>query len=162
MPGNTPDTQNPQIAFSQSGQTAQQASQPAYGINNTLAKKIQGMFVEQNKISNNGKLPFTLQIYNQSAPVKFTAHLGPNDINSAQQKRSAQLDTISGVVIQDFGFKPEILEIKGTTGSAYYQELNQMDAIFKSQNLGSPTPVTVTLEYTTYQAFGENLNTEEQ
>jgi len=153
MPGNTPDTQNPQIAFSQSGQTAQQASQPGYGINNTLAKKIQGMFLEQNRVSSSGKLPFTLQIYNQPTPVKFTAHLGPNDINSAQQKRSAQLDSIAGIVVQDFGFKAEILEIKGTTGSAYYQELKQMDAIFKSQNLSTPAPVTVTLEYTTYQAF---------
>ena len=157
MPGNNPGTQNPQIAFSQPGQTAQQANQPAYGINQTFAQKIQNMYKEQNNFPLNGKQKFTLQIYGQSTPTKFVAHLGPNDVSYSQVKRTAALDALSGVVIQDFGYRPQTLEIRGTTGSAYYQEIDEMDAIFNSQNLGNPLPVTVTLEYTTYQALWQEF-----
>lgn len=82
----------------------------------------------------------------------FQAHLDPNHLINEQGKRVVELDTLTGVVIQDFGFKPEKLELKGTTGSAYYREIGEMDLIFNSQSLnGTPSRVTLKIEERTYQ-----------
>lgn len=82
----------------------------------------------------------------------FQAHLDPNHLINEQGKRVVELDTLTGVVIQDFGFKPERLELKGTTGSSYYREIGEMDLIFNSQSLnGTPTRVTLKIEDRTYQ-----------
>lgn len=95
---------------------------------------------------------------------EFTAHLDPNDIQRQQQKRLAQLDVLGGVVVQDFGYKAEILEVKGTTGSKYYDAINQMNDIFLAQTSDKPKEVQVTLDGTSYSAvlmqfnFGRQIN----
>lgn len=82
----------------------------------------------------------------------FQAHLDPNHLINTQSKRIVELQTLTGVVIQDFGFNTERLELKGTTGSSYYREIGEMDLIFNSQSLnGTPTRVTLKIEERTYQ-----------
>lgn len=83
----------------------------------------------------------------------FQAKIDPQDFSRQQAKRSVQLDVLTGVVIQDFGYKPEILEIKGTTGARYWTDFNEMDLVFKGQANGKPVPITLYIERHTYTGF---------
>jgi len=88
----------------------------------------------------------------------FQASLDPNDINLQQSKRYAMLDVLGGVIVQDFGWKPSVLEIKGTTGSKYYDAIAQMNLVYNAQGNGNPVPVQVTLEGQSYQAVLQQFN----
>lgn len=88
----------------------------------------------------------------------FQAHIDPNDFTRQQAKRIVQLDVLSGVVIQDFGFKPEVLEIKGTTGSRYWAAFEEMDAVFNYQYNGTPVPIKLYIERNTYTGVWTNFN----
>jgi hypothetical protein len=137
----------PTISYSTPGVPASQAAADAL-----VATKIPGMYKEQ-AFKNNGQTQrFSLSFLNNTTIKTFTAHLDPSDISYRQQKRIASLDALTGVVLQDFGFKAPILEVKGTTGSAYYTEIDAMNTIFNNQNIGNPTPVNIVLENKNYTA----------
>jgi hypothetical protein len=144
-----PQTNAP-VTTSQPGKTAQQAAIPQSTLPNDLKNIIPGMFKEQSLKANNSSLRFRMEVPGGST---FSAHLDPNDVSRQQMKRFAQLDALSGVVIQNFGYKPEMLEIKGTTGSRYYEAIKGMDDVYNSQNNGKPLPVNLYLEGINYTGF---------
>lgn len=84
--------------------------------------------------------------------VTFNAHLDPNHLTDTQGKRLIQLDVLTGIVLQDFGYTPEIIEFQGTTGAQYYVELLKMQNVFTKQSTNGiiPTPATLTIERRTY------------
>lgn len=139
-----------QIAVSSPGKTAQQNAISTSGLTTDLSDLIPSMWQYQSAKAFNPKLRFQLALPNGAY---FQAHLDPNDFSIQKQKRFAQLDTLDGIVIQDFGYKPTILEIKGTTGSRYWDEINQLDVIFKGQSAGKPMPVTLSIEGMNYTGF---------
>jgi len=148
----------PTITTSSPGNTAQQNS----ANTSSTVQKYQYSFQQQSAKRNNPKLRFTLSVPN--VQQTFLAHLDPNDVQYKQAKRLASLDVLTGVVLQDFGYKAPILEVKGTTGSAYYNEINTLNGIFQKQNIGTPAPVSITLEGYSYQAvwtdfsYGRSIN----
>jgi hypothetical protein len=120
-------------------------------------------YKNQSLKNNNPKLRMTLQITTDSQTIKFQAHLDPNHFTSTQQKRFAKIDTLQGVVVQDFGYRAELINLKGTTGLAYYQEIQTLDQIFNSQsNNNKPNSITLTIEQRTYIVAWENFSFDRQ
>jgi hypothetical protein len=120
-------------------------------------------YKNQSLKNNNPKLRMTLQIKTDSQTIKFQAHLDPNHFTSTQQKRFAKIDTLQGVVVQDFGYRAELINLKGTTGLAYYQEIQTLDQIFNSQsNNNKPNSITLTIEGRTYIVAWENFSFDRQ
>lgn len=88
----------------------------------------------------------------------FGAHIDPQHLTDEQNKRIIQQDVLTGVVFQDFGYMAENIELKGTTGSEYFLEIQEMDDIFNNQSLqGTPTQVELTIEGRTYDAIWKSF-----
>ena len=96
---------------------------------------------------------------NGSTPYAFIAHIDPNHLTHEQNKRVVQQDVITGVVLQDFGYTVENIELKGTTGAAYYTEIQALDLIFNNQSVnGLPLQVTMTIESRTYTGVWKSFS----
>jgi len=125
---------------------------------------INNMFQEQSAKQTNPSLRFTLVCNG----FKFQGHIDPNHLIDTQSKRIVQIDTLTGIVLQDFGYMMQILELRGTTGSAYYQEIQRMDAVFNNQSTGgsasasNPTVCTLTIEGRTYSGVWKDFTFERQ
>ena len=109
------------------------------------------MFIEQsgkNDINAGKVLRYTLTCNGFS----FNAHIDPSHLTDTKGKRLVQLDVLTGIVLQDFGYTPEIIEMQGTTGARYYKELVKLDTVFSNQSTNGlvPTPATLTIEGRTY------------
>jgi hypothetical protein len=141
------------VSTSSPGQTAntnsnsQSNAQPLYDINYAY---------QQQSAKNNPKnnLRYTLSIPGANGKtIIFKAHIDPNHLIFSNEKRIVELDVLTGVVIQDFGFNTQILELKGTTGSAYYNEILQLGVIFHAQSAkGQPSAVSISIEGFNYKA----------
>lgn len=89
----------------------------------------------------------------------FQAKIDPNNYNNSQQKRNIQIPVINGIIIQDFGYEAEKIELKGSAGMDFYQKIQEADAVFNNQsNSGSPTPATLTFENRVYTCFIDSFN----
>lgn len=146
--------------LSQPGQTAQQQTQTAAAI---TPYDIQYAYLQQSQKNNDSTLRFSMSVPFNNQIYVFQAHLDPNHLVDQQAKRLVKIDVLTGVVIQDFGFTTETIELKGTTGSAYYREIGAMDQIFNAQSAnGVPTAVTLTIEQRTYTCTWENFTFDRQ
>ena len=115
------------------------------------------MYKEQNGKNQNKLLRFSLACKG----LKFQAHLDPSHITDEQGKRIVQLDTLTGIVLQDYGYTARRIEIRGTTGAAYYVEIKRLDDLFNNQSTsGQPTPATLTLESRTYTGVWKEFSFE--
>src|ERR1700722_14135648 len=94
---------------------------------------IEYAFRNQSLKNIDGSLRFSLSIPFGSSTYFFQGHIDPNHLTDEQNKRFVKLDTLNGVILQDFGFMPETIELRGTTGSAYYREIGQLDSIYNAQ-----------------------------
>lgn len=93
----------------------------------------------------------------------FQAHIDPNHIINTQAKRIAQLDTLTGIVLQDYGYMAQTFEIRGTTGAAYFLEIQKLNDVFNNQSTsGTPTVCTLTLETITYSGVWKEFSFERQ
>jgi len=105
------------------------------------------MFVEQTAKVNNAQLRFSLECNK----TKFQAHLDPTHLTDDQGKRIVQLDTLTGIVLQDYGYTAQNIELRGSTGAKYYQKILEMDNVFNNQSTsGNPTICTLIIEGRTY------------
>jgi hypothetical protein len=125
---------------------------------------INNMFQEQSAKQTKPALRFTLVCNG----FKFQGHIDPNHLIDNQSKRLVQIDTLTGIVLQDFGYMMQNLELRGTTGSAYYLEIQRMDAVFNNQSTGgsatasNPTPCVLTIEGRTYSGVWKDFSFERQ
>jgi len=116
------------------------------------------MFLQQSGKTNlsRGKIQrFSLSCNNYS----FQAHLDPQDFSVSENKRIVSIDTITGIVLQDFGFSPLQVEFKGTTGAAYFSEIATMENVFQNQSLNTSlaTPCALTIENRTYTGVWQSF-----
>ena len=94
---------------------------------------------------------------------KFQAHIDPNHIVNNQMKRIVQLDTLTGIVLQDYGYGAQSLELRGTTGAAFYVEIDKLNTVFNNQSTNAaPTPCQLILEGITYQGVWKEFTYERQ
>ena len=94
---------------------------------------------------------------------KFQAHIDPQHIVNNQSKRIVQLDTLTGIVLQDFGYSAQTLELRGTTGAAFYTEISKLNDVFNNQSTNaSPTVCTLVLESITYSGVWKEFTYERQ
>jgi hypothetical protein len=120
----------------------------------TVLYDINYAYQQQSAKNNNNKLRFTLSVPTaNNTTITFNAHIDPNHLIYSAEKRIVPLDVLTGVVVQDFGFNAETMELKGTTGSAYYKEIDTLQSIFRSQSMnGLPSKVSISIEGKTYKA----------
>lgn len=105
------------------------------------------MYLEQSGKQVGKKMRFSLSCNS----FTFKAHLDPEHITDDQGKRLVQIDVLSGIVLQDFGYTVQNIELRGSTGAAYYDEIAQLDTVFNNQSTtGTVTPATLVLEGRTY------------
>lgn len=153
----------PSIVTSTPGQTAQQVSNSLNNSGLTGLYNILEAYKQQSLKNSNKNLRFTLSIPVGGQTVTFQAHLDPNHLLFSKQKRVVELDVLTGVVVQDFGFNAASLELKGTTGSAYYNDITKMQNIFDAQSGdGTPTSVAITIEGFSYKATWKEFSYDRQ
>jgi hypothetical protein len=105
------------------------------------------MYTEQAGKNNGTKLRFSITCNS----FTFQAHIDPEHLIDEQGKRIVQIDVLTGIVLQDFGYTVQAIELRGTTGAAYYDEIDALDRVFNNQSTGGvPTPATLVLESRTY------------
>lgn len=120
-------------------------------------------FQQQSAKGLDARLRFSMSVQSGGKPYTFKAHLDPNHLQYEQNKRLVEIDALNGIVIQDFGYKPATLLLKGTTGSAYYKELSRLDLIFRHQSVnGIPTTVSITIEQRSYNVVWKQFGYERQ
>ena len=121
--------------------------------------------VTQQTLKNtNAQLRFKMSVQiNSTKTYTFQAHLDPNHLVDEQNKRLVQIDVLTGVILQDFGYMPETLELRGSTGSQYYKEIQTLDTIFNNQSRnGRPTPVSITIQERTYSVVWRSFSFDQQ
>jgi len=105
------------------------------------------MYAEQSGKNNGTKLRFSLSCNN----FTFQAHIDPEHLIDEQGKRIVQIDVLTGIVLQDFGYTVQAIELRGSTAIAYYDEIDKLDRVFNNQSTsGVGTPATLIIEGRTY------------
>lgn len=118
------------------------------------------MRYEQSAKQTNPLLRFTLKV--GTGPM-FQGHIDPYHISNEQNKRLVEIQVNTGIIIQDFGYMAQQLELRGTTGAAFYTEIKAMDAIFNSQSInGTPTNSILVIENRSYTGVWKSFFWERQ
>ena len=99
---------------------------------------------------------------------KFQAHIDPSHMVDTKAKRLVPLDTLTGIVLQDYGYVMQTIELKGTTGAAYYKEIEKLDDVFSNQSTtgtatqSNPTICVLKIENRTYSGVWAGFTFERQ
>lgn len=145
----------PQVNTSSPGQPAgsnvstNKYQQLANASPNNLYKNYNfpNMYMEQSGKNDGKKLRFSLACNS----FTFQAHIDPEHLTDDQGKRLVQIDVLTGIVLQDFGYTVQSIELRGSTAAAYYDEIDSLDRVFNNQSTnGVPTPATLIIEGRTY------------
>lgn len=114
---------------------------PKYEWNNIFISQLGKEFGKQKRMS------LTCNGYT------FQAKIDPNNYVNTQQKRNIQIPVINGIVIQDFGYEAEKIELKGSAGMDFYLKIQEMDAVFNNQAGTSSNLATLIFENRVYTCY---------
>ncbi len=112
------------------GGTAGSQQQINNTLNNISSGKLASFSNRTSFIGNKVLFSITLQ---DASKTTWTFGINPNFITKSRKKRLAKLAVFAGTVIQDFGYEPFIIHIRGTTGYQGRLAILGLEQLFKNE-----------------------------